>query len=82
MKELMLIMATVMPEEKLIDDLQEAITEYKLTNSNDSRKSLAAFCQMFVLRSITKGDPEKLNEVLKDMKQHDEREKLFTVNPS
>ena len=82
MKELMLIMATVMPEEKLIDDLQEAITEYKLTNSNDSRRSLATFCQMFVLRSLTKGDPEKMNEVLKDMKQHDEREKLFTVNPS
>lgn len=82
MKELMLIMATVLPEEKLIDDLQEAITEYKLTNSIDARRSLATFCQMFILRTITQGDSEKLNEMLADMKRHDEREKLFDTNPS
>ena len=82
MKELMLIMATVLPEEKLIDDLQEAITEYKLTNSNDARRSLATFCQMFILRSITEGNPDKLTEMLSDMKRHDERQKLFNVNPS
>ena len=82
MKELMLIMATIMPEEKLIDDMEEALTEYKLTNSNESRMTLATVCQMFILRSVTKGNPDKLQEMLKDMKQHDDREKLFNINPS
>lgn len=82
MKELLVILATAMPEEKLISDLEHALTEHKLFGTDETRKKLAANCQMMILRTITDGSTEKAETLLRDMKQHDQRESLFSINPS
>lgn len=82
MKELLVIMATAMPEEKLIADLEDAVKEHKIFYSDETRKKLAAMCQMMILRTITEGSAEKAETLLNDMKQHDKRERLFNINPS
>lgn len=41
MEELILMMAAMLPEEKIIDDLMEACSEYKLVPSETSKAKLA-----------------------------------------
>lgn len=82
MKEIMLILATMMPEERLIAELEESLTNYKLIGDKKSRHKLAANCQMFILRVMTNGSGDKMQEVLKEMRSQEERENFFKVNPS
>lgn len=82
MKELLVILATAMPEEKLVADLEEALSEHKIFYTDETRNNLAGLCQMMILRTITKGSNEKAQELLNDMRRTDERENLFNINPS
>jgi len=82
MKEIMLILATAMPEEQIIAELEEALTNYKLIGDKDSKNKLMMNCHMFMLRAMTNGSGEKMQEILRQMKEHDERENLFKINPS
>lgn len=80
MKELLMLMATITPEEILIDQLQEAITEYKLVANKDSKNKVLMNCHMLMVNHMTKGSPEKMHEILQDMDKQEERNKLFDVN--
>lgn len=82
MKELLVIIATAMPEEKIVSQLEDAIDEHKIFYSDETRKKLAAMCQMLILRTVTEGSAEKAESLLKDMKQQEQRESLFNINPS
>lgn len=82
MKELLMLVATMTPEEVIIDQLQEAITEYKLLGDKDSKNKLLMHCQMLIVNHMTKGSPEKMSEILQNMEQQEERNKLFTNNLS
>lgn len=80
--EIMLILATMMPEEKLIAQLEKSLTNYKLIGDKKSKHELTVDCQMFILRMITNGSGDKMQEILKEMRSQEERENFFKVNPS
>lgn len=82
MKELMLIVAHMMPEEEMLNQIEEALTEHKLYSSEETAMALATHCQMFVLKRMINGSDDKLKEILADMKKSEQRESLFNINPS
>ena len=80
MKELFMLMATITPEEIIIEQLQEAITEYKLLKDEDSKSKVLMNCHMFMMNHMTQGSPDKMSEILQDMKRSEERDNLFNIN--
>ena len=81
-RELMVLMATITPEEVLLHELQDALTDYKCIGGDELREKLCFHCQLFTLRTITNGDSSKMEELLNRIKQQEQREKLFKIDPS
>lgn len=77
MKELMLMAATIMPEEKVLEDLQDAIVTYQVDKSEDNKHKLQMRLHLAVLRFMTDGSPEKMSKVMDDMKKFDRQQELF-----
>lgn len=77
MKELMLMAATLMPEEKILEDLQEAIINYQVDKTKETKDKLLMHLHLAVFRSMTDGKPEEMNKVLQQMKQFDRQQELF-----
>lgn len=73
MKELFIIMATAMPEEQLIDSLEDAIKEYKINKSEDNRTKIEMYAAMFSIKG-SKKDPF---EMIKDMDNLAKAKKMF-----
>lgn len=77
MKELMLMAATMMPEEKILEDLQEAIVNYQVEKSEENKNKLAMHLHLAVFRTLTDGSPEKMSKIMDDMKKFDRQQQLF-----
>ena len=62
---LMLLLGQIMPEEVIIDKLEESIKEYKLNPSEDNRKSIGMHCALFNAKEIgsQNGLESAMNEV-------------------
>lgn len=78
MKELMLMAATIIPEEKVLEDLQEAIVNYQVDKTEENKDKLHMHLHLAVFRMMTEGKPEKMNEIMDDMKKFDRQRDLFT----
>ncbi len=58
MQEMLLMLAGIMPKESLIEQLEEAITEYKSTKSDDAWHKITIYCTLITTKSaIPEGDP-------------------------
>lgn len=72
------IMASVMPTEILIEQLEDAIRNYKLgINNNDARNKLVFALHMILLNIINEGSIDKAAEMSKRINQMEQRDKLF-----
>lgn len=75
MEQLFLVLAKIMPEEKLLDDLSEALQNYKILN-NEETKSKLLINVMFI--SIRLGTEKKdLMETINDFNQKKKTLELF-----
>lgn len=80
MKELMIMMATMMPEEKLLNDLKDAIEDYLILPTNEKRDEIAMFSTMVVIKHDTNGDAKNAVDMIKKMEKLEKQSNIFNVN--
>jgi hypothetical protein len=80
MKELMIMAAAAIPEEKLLNDLEEAIREYKTIPSEDNQSSVAMLCMMMTLKMRLGDSTEKAMDMINGIDDIDNKMKLFNTN--
>lgn len=80
MKELFMLMATITPADVIIEQLEEAIDDYKILKDKDSKNKILMNCHMLLMNHMTDGSTNKMSEILKDMSQQEERNKIFDIN--
>ena len=66
-KEMVILMATAVPTEKLIADMQDALKEWQIYKDDHHEQKLVFFMQLIIMSFITKGDMKKAMKVMKDM---------------
>ena len=67
MKSVLVIMATASTEAKLVKELEEAISEWKVYQDEERMQSIIFYSQLLMLRHMTQGDMAKAMKVVKDM---------------
>lgn len=67
MQDVMLMVATVTPVEDLLEKLQEAIQEAKADPCDDTFKKVEFNATMFLMNRTTKGNVDKVMDVIEDM---------------
>lgn len=84
MKELLIVIATAMSEERIIEKIQEAISEYSqalLSNDDqkvtDAKTAISIACNLFLIREQTNGDQTKMRTFMESMNSFDRANKLF-----
>lgn len=75
--ELLILGATLMPEEKLLEDLQESITEYKSIPSESNKEKMLTVCMMLVVKHETDSNMGKAMEMIKRQDTIRERNEMF-----
>jgi hypothetical protein len=80
MKELMIMAAAAIPEEKLLEDLSEAIKEYKTIPSESNQASVGMLCMMMTLKLRLGDSTEKAMEMINGIDDIDHKMKLFNTN--
>jgi len=78
MKETAFIIASIMPEEAIVDMLSEALTEHKVINTDKSKGKLLAACAMMMTKDAINKAPGGLEEVMKEMKKIDRSMELLS----
>lgn len=80
--DMLIIMATMMPENMIIEQLEEAIKEYKITQTKDAQHKMLSFAAMLTVKFKTGDSPDKMFELMKDLEKAKKREEIFTTTPS
>lgn len=66
-KEMMILMATAVPSDKIVDELKEAIEEWEINPSEENEQKLVFFAHLLTMSFMTKGDMKKAMKVTSDM---------------
>jgi hypothetical protein len=75
--QLIAMMATMMPEETLIERLEEKLTNYKLAPSEDTRRECILSLQLVSMRLMNEDQGRTdISDVLKDAREMEENAKL------
>jgi len=77
MIDLLILGATAISEERLLEDLGEAITEYKNVPSEHNQKKMLTICMMLVVKHETGDNLKKAIEMTERMEKQKELNKLF-----
>ena len=64
---LALIIASIMPEKELLEQVEEKIVAYKLTGNSDDRDKLRMYMQLFLSKEMV--EKEGVENVMKEMDQ-------------
>jgi hypothetical protein len=67
MKSILVMMATASTEAKLVAELEEAISEWKVYQDDERMKAIIFYSQLLMLRHVTQGDVKKAMKVVQDM---------------
>jgi hypothetical protein len=67
MKSILVMMATASTEAKLVKELEEAISEWKVYQDDERMKAIIFYSQLLMLRHVTQGDVKKAMQVVQDM---------------
>ena len=74
MQDLLLLMAQLMPEEDLIEEIKSLSTEYTITKDEETKKKLQMYCTLLVTKEATQGkDIAKISKELEETKRIRER---------
>lgn len=84
-QELLVLLASSMTKEQLIERLDESLNEYKearlLGNDESEKLNFLAFnCTLLLANLMTKGDMKNAMSTIVDMQKIKDREKLFNPN--
>jgi hypothetical protein len=71
MKSILVMMATASTEAKLVKELEEAISEWKVYQDDERMKAIIFYSQLIMLRHVTQGDVKKAMQVVQDMENVD-----------
>jgi hypothetical protein len=71
MKSILVMMATASNEAKLVEELEEAISDWKECKDDEKMKAIIFYSQLLMLRIVTKGDVKKAMQVVQDMENVD-----------
>lgn len=66
-KDLMLIVASAMPEEMIVEQLQEALTAHKIAPTEKTKSRLGMYCMMFASKEMT--DKFGIEDMMKKTEQ-------------
>lgn len=78
MHELILLIATMLPTEKIVADLVEAANDLMIfPDDKEKQKMLATNCLIFIAHMKTQGNPDKLIETMEEVRKMEDRRKLF-----
>lgn len=66
-KDLMLLMAEIMPEEMLLEQIQEKLTAYKITRSKEDKNILTMYCMLLLSKEA--GEEHGFDKIKKDAEQ-------------
>lgn len=80
MKELMIMVATMMPEEDLLNELKNAIEDYLIIPSDEKRDQIGMLSTLFTIRHSTKGEAKNAVDMIENMDKLEQQSKIFTVN--
>lgn len=77
MKEIIILGAKIMPMHEIIEQLEEAIAEYKLDDSNKKAEgAIVLFSQMFALKCLMDRG-ESVSSILAGLEDEDDLPSLF-----
>jgi hypothetical protein len=79
-KEMMILMATAVPTDKIVDDLKEAIEEWEINPSELNEQKLVFYSHLLTMSFMTKGDITKAMKVTSDMDKIEKIAKNFLNN--
>lgn len=80
MKELIIMAAAAIPEEKLLDDLLEAIKQYKIIPSEDNQAAVGTLSMMMTLKLRLGDSTQKAMDMINGIDDIDSKMKLFDTN--
>lgn len=69
MKELFLIFSQLMPEDRLLKEMENALNNYRSTQTEDNKLKLTMWCHLFLSKHIIKDEKGGLQSVLKEMER-------------
>ena len=78
MKNEALIIASIMPEEVILDMLSEALTEHKITKTDESKGKLMGACVMLMAKEAITKEPGGVFGVMKEMDTLERGKNLLT----
>jgi len=67
MKELFLMLAHIMPEDRLIKELEDALQHYKSKQTEDHKMKLGLWCNLLISKWVIKDEKGGLESVMKEM---------------
>lgn len=76
----MIMAAAAIPEEKLLNDLTEAIDNYTTIPSDDNKASVGMLCMMMTLKLRLGDSTEKAMDMINGIDDIDHKMKLFDMN--
>lgn len=56
MKELMLLMGKALPKDFIVEEIEKAIAEWKIDQTDDKWRKLEMFCHLVLTKALTEGD--------------------------
>lgn len=77
---MMILMATAVPSDKIVDNLKEAIEEWEINPSDQNESKLTFFAHLLTMSFMTKGDLGKAMKITSDMDKLESVAKNFINN--
>jgi len=83
MKELMVMMAAMMPATDIAEELKNALQDFLLFPEDEEKKSLVLMhCNMFLLNHLSGGNVNGAKKVLDEMSSNEDKLRLFETSAS
>lgn len=82
MKQLLFMVATIMPTEDIIEKLEDALKEYKVVPTDENKKAVEMFSFMLMINLENGGSLKKMSEMLQEVEKVDKANRLLTPMPS
>jgi hypothetical protein len=77
MKELMMIMAATLSVDEHVEQLENAISEYKINPTKENKSKIGLHCMMFLSKEAAGDSPEGLLNLLESQEKTEKAMKLL-----
>jgi hypothetical protein len=80
MKDVLILMATAVPTEKLISDMKNALSEWEIFQTDKKKQHLMFHIQLLMINLMTNGNIDKAVKVMRDVEAIGTIKKNFLDN--